>query len=298
VAARLTLELDAHKAIKGEAAGDMAECKAGMSTPALGCGAPGASFALSALDTQAAGYSLQCMASVAIAVLAAIALCCGHYVGIVKEVKEKRIQTVRLERELHLEFGEMVKVGESGGDLGFDFAFQIFDTELDQETVRLVKVQCPGVQHADVEAELIFNGCNITMHRRASRGVEATTWKKRFQFRPSDGLFEFKEEQMQLESGFLHLVFRAYSFQNRIIRFPLHFSMAASDTDPCWEYSADDAMDRVDDADAWWHEHEGPTAAALEAVPRSHGTKNAILKVEVDTISTASTARASVKGGS
>ena len=35
-----------------------------------------------------------------------------------------------------------------------------------------------------------------------NQGIDATTWKKRFQFKPSDGLFEFREDQMLLDRGF------------------------------------------------------------------------------------------------
>jgi hypothetical protein len=69
-------------------------------------------------------------------------------------------------------------------------------------------------------------------------GVKATRWSKRFQFHHDEGQFEFKEDQMQLEHGFLHLVFRAYPFQNRAVRFPQHFSLASSDDDNIWDYSA------------------------------------------------------------
>merc|ERR1712032_214249 len=83
---------------------------------------------------------------------------------------------------------------------------------------------------------LIFNGCDVAMQRRATCGTEATSWQKRFRFRTSDGLFEFKEDQMQLERGFLQLVFRAYTFRSRLIRLPRQFSLAASDTDQSWDY--------------------------------------------------------------
>merc|ERR1712232_753846 len=138
--------------------------------------------------------------------------------------------------------GGTVKVCDSEWGLGFDFGFQIFDTELEQESVRLIKVQCPGVEHSDIEVRLLFNGCEPTVWRKASRGVQATKWSRRFQFRPSDGLFEFREELMRLEKGYLQLVFRTYSFQSRVIRFPQHFSLADSDTDHNWEYPADNAV--------------------------------------------------------
>ena len=62
------------------------------------------------------------------------------------------------------------------------------------QAVRLIKIQCPGVKHADVEIELVFNGCEVIIRRQASRGVIGSTWTRRFQFKPSDGLFEFRED--------------------------------------------------------------------------------------------------------
>merc|ERR1712232_252895 len=81
-----------------------------------------------------------------------------------------------------------------------------------------------------------------TIQRKASWGVEATTWRKQFCWPPSEGLFEFKEDHMQVEQGFLHLVFKAYNFQSRVIRFPQHFSIDCTDYDMMWEYSAEDTV--------------------------------------------------------
>lgn len=158
------------------------------------------------------------------------------------ELKDKQDRVAHLEQEFCLELSSMAKVGGGVGDSGLDFGFHMLDTEVDRETARLIKIQCPGVEHNDVEVQLIFNGCDVTIQRRASCGVEATTWKKRFQFRPADGLFEFKEDQMQLEHGFLHIVFRAYRFQSRVIRFPKHFPLATTDSDKWWEYPEDGAV--------------------------------------------------------
>ena len=43
-----------------------------------------------------------------------------------------------------------------------------------------------------------------------------------------------------------------------------------------WEYSADDARKRADDADAWWHEEPAPGALA----------RYFVLKFEMDTVYT------------
>lgn len=206
------------------------------------------------------------------------------------ELQECQVQKQQLEAELEAEVSGMLKVGESGSGLGVDFGFQIHDTDLHGEMMRFIKVQCPGVDHADVEIELITNGCIVSVQRFSPEGGDAATWRRRFQFRPSEGLFEFKEDQMQLEKGFLHLVFRRYSHQSRVIRFPHHFSLAATDTDQCWEYAADDAVGDDNEAGAWWYEAQASAFAHKQA---QHSQYDLALHVDMDTMSTASTARAS-----
>lgn len=114
-------------------------------------------------------------------------------------------------------------------ELGFDFAHQIFRADSDQSQTCLIKIHCPGVKHEDVEIQLLVNGVDVTIHRKSSCGVEEMLWKKQFTFKPSEGLCEFKEDQMRLECGFLHLYFRQYPFQRRVIRFPQHFTLGAPD---------------------------------------------------------------------
>lgn len=203
------------------------------------------------------------------------------------EVRGKKKRISALEQELHAEFGSMVCVGDSDGGLGSDFGFCVFNTEINQEAVRLIKIQCPGVKHADVEIELVFNGCEVIIRRQASRGVTGSTWTRRFQFKPSDGLFEFREEQMVLEDGFLQLVFRACAFETRSVLFPRHFSLADTDTDACWDYAADGEVERGDDADAWWNEALGVETAS----GASPGPGKPCSLIDADTESTASTAR-------
>merc|ERR1711879_215801 len=76
------------------------------------------------------------------------------------------------------------------------------------ETLRFIKIQCPGVLASDITLELVVNGCVVTIHRRASHGVGASAWTKRFQFSPSDGHFELDTYLSRLELGFLQPVFR------------------------------------------------------------------------------------------
>lgn len=174
--------------------------------------------------------------------------------------------------DLELQLEQLGAPAEPKCELGFDFAFQVFNMDLDQSTMRLIKIQCPGVTHKDVEVSLVFNGCEVAISRRASQGVEAKTFRKQFTWKPSEGLFEFKEDQMQLESGFLHLVFKAYNFQSRVIRFPMHFNLDDTDNDRCWEFSAEGELTADED--------DSPGCLALTK-PGSY----------IDTESTASTSR-------
>lgn len=179
----------------------------------------------------------------------------------------------------------ILQTGETVGELGFDFGFQVINrTGGDNETERLIKIQCPGVSHADIMVNLIFNGCDVYITRPASYGTAAASWNKRIRFKTSDGLFEFKEDQMQLEQGFLWLVFRAYTFRSRTIRFPRHFSLAASDIDHCWDYP---------DCDEIGHSYEGISWLS-PAIPRTAVQLAApvpVAKSHQDTASTASTAK-------
>lgn len=145
------------------------------------------------------------------------------------------------QEDFDVEVCHVVTYVDSGAAMKTEFSHRVFHVESDGEVTRLVKIQCPGVEHGDVLIQLIFNGCDVSISRRASPGVEAVTWKKRFQFGNTDSLFEFKEDQMQLESGFLQLVFRGYSFRSRAIRFPQHYSLAATDTDFCWECAVEES---------------------------------------------------------
>merc|ERR1712232_955454 len=138
------------------------------------------------------------------------------------------------------------------------------------ETERLIRIQCPGVMHTDIAVNLIFNGCEVTIQRPASCGMESTTWTKRFRFRPSDGLFEFKEDQMQLERGILLLVFRAYAFRNRLIRFPCHFDLAASDSYQEMEYPDYDNISHSYDGVSWLDPVKLDTESTASTMKESH----------------------------
>merc|ERR1712176_644748 len=74
-----------------------------------------------------------------------------------------------------------------------------------------------------------MGGCIVTIARQASQGVDGAEWSQKFEFEPEEGMFEFKEDQTKLEHGYLTLVFRTYTFQGRIFRFPTHFDLSADD---------------------------------------------------------------------
>lgn len=122
----------------------------------------------------------------------------------------------------------LMKVSGRVGELGKDFAWVVHDERPSQ---RVIKVQCPGVSQRNVEVEIIFNGCVPTIRRPGSEGVQPATWSRCFQFHPSDGLFEFREDLAVLDQGILHLVFepiRARS-QGHAFRFPELFSLSDGD---------------------------------------------------------------------
>jgi hypothetical protein len=156
------------------------------------------------------------------------------------EVDLQNEQQTNLQEEFNTELGGMMKISSSvSTNLGTDFDYHIYDEKVDHGTVRYIKIQCPGARHCDVFVEIIFNGCIVSINRQAARGVDAVQWEQRFQFRPSEGLFEFKEDQVALDQGFLILVFRAFAFQSRPFRFPKHFDLAETDVDGTWEYPQD-----------------------------------------------------------
>eukprot|EP00931_Biecheleriopsis_adriatica_P046841 TRINITY_DN26948_c0_g1_i1.p1 TRINITY_DN26948_c0_g1~~TRINITY_DN26948_c0_g1_i1.p1 ORF type:complete len:394 (-),score=109.30 TRINITY_DN26948_c0_g1_i1:4-1185(-) len=120
-------------------------------------------------------------------------------------------------------------------------AHGVFCSEVDGVAMRTVRIQCPGVEHSGIEVDLLCDGCEVTISREASLGVEAVSWKKQFRFEPAAGPFEFREDRMLLEHGFLQLIFQERSFQARTVRFPQHYSLAASDGDLLWEESSTSA---------------------------------------------------------
>jgi len=133
--------------------------------------------------------------------------------------------------------------------------------------LRALKIHCPGVLSEDVSVEAIFNGCVVTVCRRAtSSGADLSTWSRRFQFQASEGLFSLVDERARLEQGFLHLVFRGSQLlPDRGLHFPQHFSLegadARSDSWPCDLSDPGDGPSEVADDPLWmWLEGDSPDA--------------------------------------
>lgn len=123
-----------------------------------------------------------------------------------------------------------------------EFKYQIYKTQGIGSIDQVIRVECPGVRHEDIEVKLIPNGCDVILHRRPLPGLQEVWWKHRFHLSLSEGFFEFVEEQMQLEHGFLILVLRKVQ-QERTIRFSQpqhiqHFCMDAFDDELNWDYPA------------------------------------------------------------
>jgi len=137
----------------------------------------------------------------------------------------ERSKVARLEQELQMRQGhvmqleqEMMKAEDMAGVTDTVFPFTVQDEDSAQDRVRLVKIHCPSASQGDIQVEIIRNGCVVTIQRSDISPEES--WSKRFQFRDSEGTYEFKEDQAMLENGYLQLAFRVYAPQRRSFRLP------------------------------------------------------------------------------
>mmetsp|Transcript_46104 Transcript_46104/g.103672 ORF Transcript_46104/g.103672 Transcript_46104/m.103672 type:complete len:277 (-) Transcript_46104:97-927(-) len=117
----------------------------------------------------------------------------------------------------HLEIGDILHDGPVGR-LGHDFDLCVHDELEEGEIRRVVKIQCTGVIPENVTAELTPNGCIVRITRSSSPGLDPANWAKRIQFPLADYVFEFKEDEMQLDGGILQLVFQACRPRTRVAR--------------------------------------------------------------------------------
>lgn len=134
--------------------------------------------------------------------------------------KSLRQELESTKKQLESDLGDTLSLSDHHENLGDEFSFHISDEVRDQGQFRTIKIQCPGVCPNAVFVAIISNGCEVTIDRQASNGVDAASWKKRFQFKPSEGVFEFNEDQTVLENGYLTLVFDIRVFADRIFRLP------------------------------------------------------------------------------
>eukprot|EP00927_Polykrikos_kofoidii_P008754 TRINITY_DN13650_c1_g1_i1.p1 TRINITY_DN13650_c1_g1~~TRINITY_DN13650_c1_g1_i1.p1 ORF type:complete len:261 (-),score=34.14 TRINITY_DN13650_c1_g1_i1:52-771(-) len=111
---------------------------------------------------------------------------------------------------------------ESGGSV--DFPHCTYDKSTDVGISRFIKIECPGVDASGVEIEHFLNGCVINLKRPASDGMKEASWTKRFHFEASNGSFEFKEDQAQLNNGVLEVVFAQL---RHTFLFPSHAAKSA-----------------------------------------------------------------------
>jgi len=183
------------------------------------------------------------VSTLAVLLIPLVVTCARQYRGgLQKEMHDKTAELMERIAQLSNideQFASTLVHAEDG-DLEFDnldcdFSFRIFDGKVGRERERSIKIKCPGVHHDDVIIDVVYNGCVVTIDRKASHGVDETVWVKRFQFKDSDGLFDLRDDQVTLDGGFLLLVFR--TLPNRVFRFPKHFDMSAADVDDAWLYS-------------------------------------------------------------
>eukprot|EP00929_Paragymnodinium_shiwhaense_P011957 TRINITY_DN11840_c0_g1_i1.p1 TRINITY_DN11840_c0_g1~~TRINITY_DN11840_c0_g1_i1.p1 ORF type:complete len:506 (+),score=81.31 TRINITY_DN11840_c0_g1_i1:118-1635(+) len=139
--------------------------------------------------------------------------------------------------------GEEVVVFESEGVGNLDTdGYRLFEERNFRGALRHIQVQCAGVTPDNVEISHCLSGCTVKITRSSlgGGGLRQRAWH--FQFRASDGAFEFLPERARLEAGLLWLVFRCILSspeRQKVFKFPRHFRMAddedeETDADGCW----------------------------------------------------------------
>ena len=92
-----------------------------------------------------------------------------------------------------------------------------------------LRIQCPGVQEADVTIKVLFNGAEVYIDREEAPGLPAVSWKHRFIFPSEEGHVVFADDETKLSHGLLELLFFCQDFVTRTFRFPEHFDLAYDD---------------------------------------------------------------------
>jgi len=153
-----------------------------------------------------------------------------------------------------------------------DFPFEMYDEGTETGMARVVKVECPGVTHSDVEIEIIFNGAVIMIDRRPAQGFPASRWTRRLQFGIEEGRFEFAEDETKLEFGILQVTFKTEIPTPRIFRFPQHSDLATSVSSWAFAIPAIASYPASDES----HEPNGPESPTAKASAEVWGNPVAI----------------------
>jgi len=204
-----------------------------------------------------------------------------------REMARANFLEQELEEERSSKVGIVTRVPQT--DSSSEFAFEIFDEELESERLRWVKIQCAGVTHDEVAVDIIFNGCIVNIVRQGFSGVKPLSWTQHFQFSPADGLFEFRTDRANLEHGVLSLVFSSDKFHARIFRFPPHFSLTSQDEDLVSNYPADAQTNEGCCTSESWQETPGMAAQASDLTLSENSVTDAASEVhEFEHVDTAS----------
>jgi len=84
--------------------------------------------------------------------------------------------------------------------------------ELTAHCVRqTVTIECPGVVRSGITIRVMpgINGAEVEIKRSGAVGLTAAFWRRRFTFPWKEGVFQCRQDQMQLENGVLRLVFES-----------------------------------------------------------------------------------------
>lgn len=186
-----------------------------------------------------------------VAVVLAFARFCGFDIAVSKtygetELHVEKSKVARLSKRLQAAEASLAQLNGMEGSAGKisskaserqsrikqhgvdDLSFVVYNKRREHWQERIVKIQCPGVTHQDIEIEIVVNGAIVKITREASQGVSRLDWKKKFQFPMEEGLFEFKEEEVTLELGILYIVFKLLTPKTRVFRLPQQFERPAS----------------------------------------------------------------------
>merc|ERR1712187_597578 len=111
----------------------------------------------------------------------------------------------------------------------------------EDKALRCVKICCPFLCRSNIDIDVICNGCIITAEPKPPQGSEIAPWMKQIQFRPSEGLCEFKGASF--EGDFLKIEFQ----RSRVHRLR---SFSVTDAEDESDLFITDAPDATSD-DSW-----------------------------------------------